>query len=317
MSRDEGLVHQGLLYSEKEEFLTATVPFLKEGLEADDAVLAVVPGPSSSALRDTLGSDAGPVKFVDATAFYRHPVRTIASYNDFVYSVAPRQVRVLAEPFLPGRSALETIEWSRYEAIVNAAFSTTGARVICGYDTRNTGPDVLEAARRTHPMLVGWQGPRRNRSYAEPEHFGFDCDRMPLPPPKGSPDTLPFERLEDLRAVRRFVECHARRWAMHELELIKFREAADTIAINAVKHGSPPMELRLWAEDEVMVCEVVDFGHWRPCGLIGFLPPDPGTGIEGLWGARMLVDTVQVRTGWSGTIVRLRNRLRPEAPPGY
>jgi anti-sigma regulatory factor (Ser/Thr protein kinase) len=314
VSRDEGLVHQALLYGGEEEFLTATVPFLKAGLEADDAVLAVVPRPSSAALRDMLGSDAGPVQFFDATAFYRHPVRTIASYNDVVHSVAPRRVRVLAEPFLPGRSVLETIEWSRYEAVVNAAFATTDAQVICGYDTRRAAPDVLDAARRTHPMLLGWHGTHRNRSYDEPELFGIDCDRTPLPEPKEPPDALPFERLEDLRCVRRFVESHARRLAMHELEMAKFRQAVDSVVGNAVKHGSPPMELRLWGEDDFVVCEVVDFGHWRPDGLVGFLPPDPGTGFEGLWGARMLVDAVHVRAGWSGTVVRLRTRLHPEAP---
>jgi anti-sigma regulatory factor (Ser/Thr protein kinase) len=308
-------VHQALLYGEEEEFLSATVPFLRAGLEADDAVLAVVPPPSSVALRDTLGSDGKPVQFIDATTFYRHPVRTIAAYNDLVNYEAPRRVRVLAEPFLPGRSELETIEWFRYEAIVNAAFSTTGAHVICGYDTRVAGPDVLEAARRTHPLLAGWHGTRRNRNYDEPEHFGIDCDRTPLPAPEQRPDSLSFERAEDLRGVRRFIEGHARRLSMHELEMVKLRQAVDSIAGNAVKHGTPPMELRLWAEDAVMVCEVVDFGHWRPEGLIGFLPPDPGTGFDGLWGARMLVDAVHVRAGWSGTVVRLRTRLQPDDAP--
>lgn len=316
MSGDEGLVHQALLYSAEEEFLTATVPFLRAGLEADDVVLAVVPKPSSAALRDMLGPDARPVEFVDATTFYRHPVRTIASYNDVVHSVAPRRVRVLAEPFLPGRSALDTIEWSRYEAVVNAAFSATGAHVICGYDTRSAAPEVLEAARRTHPSLVSRHGARRNRGYDEPRRFGGDCDRAPLPAPAGRPDTLPFERLEDLRAVRRFVEGHARRLLMDDIELIKFRQAVDSVTVNAVKHGSPPMEVRLWAEDDLVICEVVDSGHWRPDGMVGFLPPDPGSGFEGLWGARMLVDTVQVRGGWAGTVVRLRTRLRPETPPG-
>ncbi|MGI8329027.1 anti-sigma factor RsbA family regulatory protein [Actinomadura scrupuli] len=316
MSRDERLVHQALLYGGEAEFLTATVPFLKAGLEADDEVLAVVPGPSSAALHDMLGSDAGPVRFIDAATFYQHPVRTIASYNDIVHAVAPRRVRVLAEPFLPGRSPLETVEWSRYEAVVNAAFSTTPAQVICGYDTRRAAPEVLDAARRTHPMLVGWHGTHRNRGYDDPERFGVDCDRMPLPAPAELPVTLSFERLEDLRGVRRFVESHARRLAMHGLEMAKFRQAVDSVVGNAIKHGSPPMELRLWGEDDFVVCEVVDFGHWRPDGLVGFLPPEPGTGFEGLWGARMLVDAVHVRTGWSGTVVRLRTRLQPE-PPGH
>ena len=317
MSGDEALVHQALLYGEEEEFLTATVPFLKAGLEADDAVLAVVPEPNFTALRDTLGSDGKPVRFIDATDFYRHPVRTIASYNDILHSEAPRRLRVLAEPFLQGRSPLETLEWSRYEAIVNAAFPASGAHVICGYDTRTAAADVLEAARRTHPLLTSWHGTRRNRGYDEPARFSVDCDRTPLPPPRQRPDSLPFERLEDLRNVRRFVEGHARRLAMSELEMVKLRQAVDSVAGNAVKHGTPPMELRLWAEDDFIVCEVVDFGHWRPDAMVGFLPPDPGTGFEGLWGARMLVDTVQVRAGWSGTIVRLRSRLHPEEPSGH
>jgi len=150
----ETLVHRALLYGAEDEFLSAAVPFLQEGLGVSDHVLAVVPPMNELALRDVLGTDMKSVQFINSLDFYQHPVRTIAAYNDVVQGVAPRRLRALAEPTWHNRDAMETREWGRYEAIVNAAFGKSGAQVICPYDRRKISTQVLKGCMRTHPELL-------------------------------------------------------------------------------------------------------------------------------------------------------------------
>ena len=302
-------MHRALLYGGEDEFLAAAVPFLRDGLEAEDTVLAVVPEPNMMALRGTLGPDAEPVMFVDADQFYLHPVRTISEYHKIVLGSVPKRVWALAEPVWLGRTRQETTEWERYEAIVNAAFATSGAQVICPYDTRKIGYGVIEAARRTHPVLIQGQGPYSSRHYDEPEHFATLIDQDPLPPPPGRPEVMGLAESEDFRDLRAFVGDHAIMLGMSGEAIRPYLMAVCEVATNAVRHGAPPMEVRTWAQDGDLVTEVVDYGHWRPEPLIGHLPPAPGTGI-GLWGVRLLADTVELRTGWGGTVVRISSKIK-------
>lgn len=304
--KDEPLVHQALLYGGEDEFLEATVPFLRDGLEDDGAVLAVVAESNIMALKGTMGRDCTPVTFVPASAFYRHPVRTIAAYSKIVYQSHPKRVWALAEPVWQGLSESQANEWKRYEAIVNAAFSTTGAQVICAYDMRNTADDVLESTTRTHPILMEGQGPHRSRDYTRPQDFSVNGDNRPLPAPARCPDVLPFtDNLACLRSLRGFLMERAAHLGLRKELTSPFLMAVDEVATNAIMHGAPPMEARIWAEKQTLLCEIADFGHWRPDALVGHLPREAGLGNFGLWGVRLLADTVQVRTGWSGTVVRL------------
>lgn len=306
VTKDEPLVHQALLYGGEDEFLEATVPFLRSGLEDDGAVLAVVAEAHIMALKGTMGRDCTPVTFVPAPAFYDHPVRTIAAYSKIVHQSHPKRVWALAEPVWHGLTQAQANEWKRYEAIVNAAFDTSGAQVICAYDMRCTTDDVLESTSRTHPVLMEGQGPHRSRDYRQPKDFSVNGDREPLPPPAVCPDVLPLnESLTCLRTLRAFLTERAGHLGLRRELTSSFLMAVDEVATNAILHGAPPMEARIWPEKRALLCEVADFGHWRPDALIGYLPRETGMGNFGLWGVRLLADSVQVRTGWSGTVVRL------------
>lgn len=306
---DRGLMHQALMYDDRPEFLSVAMPFLRAGLRDNAAVLAVVPAGNLEALRDSLGSDASYVRFIDAAQWYDHPVRTIRDYCDFVESSAPRRVHALAEPVWFGRSRQEIVEWTRYEAVVNRAFARSGAHVICGYDRQTLPPEILDAAQRTHPDLLVGARRQKSRVFTPPESFGASCDRSPLPPVPAHAETLRLESA-DLAPLRQGIRDEAERHGMDPAAAGAFVTAAVEVAANAVQHGTPPMAAKFWVEAGRLHCEVADFGHWRPDALIGFLPREPGTGL-GMWGARLLTDLVQVRTGWSGTVVRLSSRLHP------
>ncbi|MEO5875499.1 MAG: sensor histidine kinase [Streptosporangiaceae bacterium] len=306
----ETLVHRALLYGGEEEFLAAAVPFLQEGLGESDHVLAVVPPMNEIALRDVLGTDMNSVVFINSLDFYLHPVRTIAQYNDLVREVAPRRLRALAEPSWRGRSAAEMSEWGRYESIVNAAFGRSGAQVICPYDRREISPAIREACMSTHPeLLEGGYYPAYNTDYTVPESFNANVDREPLVPAPPGTDRILIESA-DLCAVRAFISERASRRRMNPADLNHLLIAANEVATNAVTHGTPPIELMVWTQGDSLVCEVADIGLWHPEELVGFLPPENANSIGfGLWGARMLVDLIQVRAGFHGTRVRITTRL--------
>jgi anti-sigma regulatory factor (Ser/Thr protein kinase) len=306
VSGDEALVHQALLYADEDQFLSSAVPFLRDGLKDGGCVLAVVDDRNIEALRGTMGLSEGQVTFLPAQGFYRHPVRTIGAYSNIVHASLPRRVWALAEPVWQGWTPTQKAEWKRYESVVNAAFSTSGAQVICAYNTRTTSDDILESASLTHPILLEGQGPHHSLDYTGPDAFATDDDKRPLPTPPACPDVLALgEDLTSLRILRAFL---TERLVQHGIESAKQTStvltAVTEVATNAINHGAPPMEVRIWAEDSALVCEVFDYGHWRPDALIGHLPREAGMGI-GLWGVRLLADSVHVRAGWEGTTVRL------------
>ncbi|GAB3674630.1 anti-sigma factor RsbA family regulatory protein [Actinocorallia lasiicapitis] len=305
-------MHRALLYGKDEEFLNAAVPFLQEGLGTGDHILAVIPPQEWDAIRDVMRSDANPVHYVDSAVFYGHPVRTISAYNDVVQGVAPRRVRALAGVDWSGRGqGLQLAEWARYESIVNAAFSKSGAQVICPYDRRTLSPAIIDEAMRTHPeMLSGGNYPLYNTSYTKPHELGPELSRSaPVPAVPDQVDRIGIESL-DLAPMRKFLKDKATRHGLDRSKLGNLVTAVNEIATNAVVHGTPPIELMVWKSDNELHCEVADIGLWHPDELAGFLPPADATAEGfGLWSARMLVDVIHIRAGHHGTRVRLRSAL--------
>ncbi|GAB3964724.1 sensor histidine kinase [Actinoallomurus acanthiterrae] len=305
MTIDQGaLEHRALFYRNDEDYLTTTVPFLLDRLAVDDIVVAISPAPKIHLLHDALGTDARAVHFIDAAEFYRHPVQVIAAYQDLITAYAPRRLSGVGEADPRTLPSLELTEWIRYEAVLNAAFATSGAKGICAYDTRRADPRAVRAARRTHPVILGEQRPA---TYTAPEAFAAELDREPLPPPPGHAESHRIEA-EDLSLLRSLVAERASRHGLAADSAAKLLVAIDEVAGNALRHGAPPVVFELWASDRYLICQVTDHGHWRPAALTGHLPPAPDSPRFGLWGVRMLVDILQLRT-IPTTTVRLLTRL--------
>ena len=304
----EAMVHRGFLYRDEEEVVDVCVPFLREGLEADDAVAVVAAKSNIAALRDALGQDAPAVQFEDALSWYQHPVRTIAAYDSFVKAESPRRVRVIAEPVWQGRTPLEVVEWARYESIVNAAFAHSGARVICCYDRRVLHPEILTDARRTHPEIIGGQGPEQSLEYTAPGPFSATCDRRALSPAPATAELLPVERtIWTPRASSSPSGPAGTAWA---------RRASATWSPPSPRWRAPPCATAaprrscwVWTQDGDLVCEISGPGHWYPDALWGFTPPAGSETGFGLWGVRMLCDVVQMQADADGTLIRLRTGL--------
>ncbi len=182
--------HEALVYSTVEEFLAATVPFIREGLEDEEPLLVVTKMANLSALRETLDSDAGTVELVDSAVWYRSPQQTLNAYARYVrerLEEGAGRLRVIGEPVWPRTSARAVAEWKRYESAINVAWASTPVSVVCPYDANELPEDVVADATRTHPLLLTGRGTRPSPHYTDPEVFvralGLELSEILAPVP--------------------------------------------------------------------------------------------------------------------------------------
>ncbi|MFC4053358.1 anti-sigma factor RsbA family regulatory protein [Actinomadura syzygii] len=313
----DSFTHRVLPYDGPGQLLAGAVPFLLDGVDAGDRVLAVSRPDRESLLRDALGPAAEGIEFADAATWYEHPSRTLADCLSDADDTAwrGRRLRVLGDPVWARRSRLEVVEWQRVEAVLNVAFRGTGAALLCPYEA-SLPAGVVAAARRTHPETVRGARAVPNPGYVDPWTYSAGCDAEPLPRPPAGADTLKLER-PDLFWLRAYVTDYARSTPLPEDDLQRLLVAVTEVVTNAWRHGEPPIVMRMWTEapDGVpaLVCEVCDSGRWTSDSGYGLIPPRPGGaasgGRFGLWAVRLLCSIVQIRTGDGGSVVRLRLAL--------
>ena len=297
-----GFEHEALLYSGLDDFVDSVSPFVRDGVDAGESVLVVVPRNRMVALQEELGAVADAVEWADMLAIGRNPARIIPAWSAFVarQQLAGRSFRGVGEPAFVGRREPEMLECDRHEALLNLAFGDGPAwKLLCPYDTGALPATVVEAAFHTHPTMV--RGVERSPS-----------DRFPLPgplhhlappPPEGVP-VFVFEA-GDLRAVRRFISAQAAASGLHPHGIDDLVLAANEIVTNSIRHGGGAGVVRLWGEPDVIVCEVRDPGRVDDPLAGRIVPQAPAESGRGLWMANHLCDLVQLWSGTSGTIVRL------------
>jgi hypothetical protein len=176
------LDHSAFPYRTDDQFRTTMGPFLAEGVERSEAILAVTTGPNIELLREHLGSDARSVEFIDASGFYTTPIAALEAFRAFsearLESGAP-WVRILGEPMWAGRSDAAVRVWTRYESLFNLVFAASPLTVVCPYDERSLAPEIVTHARITHPHTVGERGISQSPAYTDPGRFALSLDERP------------------------------------------------------------------------------------------------------------------------------------------
>lgn len=93
--------------------------------------------------------------------------------------------------------------------------------------------------------------------------------------------------------------------------------AVNELVTNAVRHGGGQGQLRLWRDDDQVICEISDTGTGIAAERLRQRNRPAATAIGGwgLWLAEQLTDSMAVHTGPTGTTVRVSARItsRPEA----
>ncbi|MDQ1425458.1 MAG: hypothetical protein QOD72_2956, partial [Acidimicrobiaceae bacterium] len=168
------LEHRALAYGSDAEFLAAAIPYLAEGIERSDSVLAVTSASQIGLLRDALDDRSAYVEFADSVEWYRSPRAALHQYHDFVkekFEAGAPWIRVLGEPVWAGRSAAEVDSWTRYESIINLMFASSPVSIMCPYDAHSLPGDIVADACRTHPELARGTDATASAAYLLPEDF--------------------------------------------------------------------------------------------------------------------------------------------------
>jgi DNA-binding GntR family transcriptional regulator/anti-sigma regulatory factor (Ser/Thr protein kinase) len=304
--RDDRLVHRALIYAADEDFLAATVPFVVDGLDGGERVLAVTTRHNIALLEGAVGPRAGEIEFRDSDEWYRTPAHTLLAYERYVEHADRSRARVIGEPvWNGGQSAAAIGEWTRYESILNVALARAPVTFLCPYDTRALPGSIVADARRTHPELCTGPDSSPSPEFTEATALISELDRDPLEEPAAPTAEHPVTR--DLRGVRRFVLEQAHRAGVSGKRLEDALLAVQEVAANAIVHGAGEGSVRTWVNDGELVFEVRDEGMGIADPLVAHLTPDPSVTAEprGLWIARLLCDLVELRSPNGGLVVRL------------
>ena len=314
MSQPKGAFqHWVCIYDDDQQFLQTAVPFLTEGLDLGEPVLAVTTQANLELLAAALADRSGDVDYADSAFFGRRPPQRIAAF--FRYwkargaagegSQPARRVRVLAEPVWAGRSTREVRAWTRMEAALNVTLAPTSISMICLYDARTVDHDIIGDALRTHPVQVAGSLASPSVDYADPAAFARSCDTGPLADPPA--DAAAFEFDGDLRRLRRFI---ADRAAAHGVT----GDRADMLVLAVSEVGAylkskwrQSAAVRAWEQPGAVVCEFRQPGASISDPFIGLRPAElvPGDG-DGLWLVNQICDWMEIRCGANGCTIQLQ-----------
>jgi anti-sigma regulatory factor (Ser/Thr protein kinase) len=302
-----GFAHEALFYGGDDGFLAGTVPFVREGIDAGEAVLVAVPARRTALLQSALDGDAERVLFANMEELGRNPGRIIPAWRDFVdeHTARGQGIRGIGEPVWPERTADELVECQRHEALLNLAFGDEPPwALLCPYDTTTLGDDVIEEALRSHPVVWEDGRPVESGIYADPA-VEFARDDHDLRPPPVEPERMTFAR-EDVAAVRALVSHHAAEVGLPPDRAADLILAASEAATNSVLHGGGHGDVAVWHEGDAVVCEVRDRGRISD-PLTGRRRPSlEALDGRGLWVVHQLCDLVEVRRLPHGMVVRFR-----------
>ena len=308
-----GFRHEALFYSDWAEFVTGTVPFIRNGLTAGEPVLVVESPDKIQLLRTALDKDADRVLFADMAQVGANPARIIPAWRDFVqeHGAEGKRVRGIGEPIWNGRTSDELVECQRHESLLNVAFGHGQPWwLLCPYDTSQLEEEVIAEARRSHEYVMD----ANTVSSASAEFRGVEASGAPfataLPEPTVGVRKLAFDA-ESLLKVRATVAKFATSVGCSATRATELVSAVNEVATNCVIHGGGRGSLRMWREQDTLIADVRDQGVYNvPLGDRRRPTDKPGDS-RGLWLANQLCDLVQIRTTADGTTVRLHLKIDP------
>jgi anti-sigma regulatory factor (Ser/Thr protein kinase) len=300
-----GFEHEVLFYRDDEGFLAGLVPYIRAGLERDEAVIVAEPRSRIALLRDELGEDADAVSFLDMAEIGGNPARIIGVWADALQerSDAGQRLRGIGEPAFPGRRELEFVECQLHEQLLNHAFDGGPAwRLLCPYDEVRLPRAVARAALHTHPIRTTVADRLPSDAYAHDGHL--DAFAAPLPKPTDAVLRGDFGP-DDVPATRRTVAQYVRRVGLPEEQVEILELAASELATNSIRHGGGAGTLAMWLEPGAVVIEFSDSGHLAEPLTGRLTPPLDSPGGRGLYLVHQLCDLVQIRSSPRGTTVRV------------
>jgi anti-sigma regulatory factor (Ser/Thr protein kinase) len=306
--------HEAFLYDSPEQLADVAAPFLLDGLAEGEAAVVATGAATADILREAVDDDPL-VHVLERHELYRartpSAITTFRRLADQQVAAGVPRIRVVGEVDF-GLTERSRLEWQRYEAVVNEALADRPLWGMCVFDTQRLPEPVLESALATHPTLVTPDGRAASPEFTEPETY---LRSMPVPPEplEKTPPRLEALDVVDFPGLRRDVGAELAAVDAPADLLDDFLLAIDEMTSNALRHGGPPVCLRLWVSDDRLVCTISDQGPGFDDPFAGYGPAhgsDLARGGMGLWLARQLCDHVDITHGADGVRVRLTVRLR-------
>lgn len=299
---DAGFVHEAMPYRDDAEFLAGTIPYVRAALDADHAVLVELPGPRGDLVREALGDDAAAVEFGDMAEQGRNPARIIPGVmHAFLEAQPGRRVAIVAEPIWASRSGPEYTACVEHEALINLAFADRDLSILCPYDLTALPEQALSDAEKTHPALRAANRSRISTGYTDPRAV-VDAIAMLQPATPPVAERLDFSAVAEARAT---ATEWGRKAGLPADRLTDVVIAISEVGGNSVAHAGDGGTLFCWQDSGSLVYEIRDGGHIQDL-LAGRLPPpEEQESGRGLLMVNLLCDLVQIKTGPSGTAIRL------------
>jgi anti-sigma regulatory factor (Ser/Thr protein kinase) len=297
-------------YVGETNFVGATVPFIQSGLAAGEPMLVVTSAAKVDRVRAALGSDAPNVEFAQMSDIGHNPATIIPAWRDFVDRFAGRPVRGIGEPIYQERTGAELVECLHHEALLNLAFSDRpNFSLMCPIDVDVVSPESVDAARSRHP----WLGVNEiSRPVVCAENHGYESKSItttfddPLPDPNGPVEEICFD-FASVGQVRAIVQRIAADRGVGPNRCFDFMTAVNEAVANSLIHGGGLGTLRVWSDDDRLICEVSDRGRIEDPLVGRRRPSQSSAGQRGVWMMNQLCDLVQIRSGTNGTVVRLHS----------
>jgi hypothetical protein len=300
--------HDALFYIDVEDFVAQLEPQVRASLEAEEAVMAILPPGRRWALREALGPAGRLVRWLDMEGAGRNPARIIPFLGRFIASNREDRVHrrgvpvlVVAEPVYSARTGAELVEAQQHESLLDLAFGDVPEFTkICPYNLTSLPTSVIEEARRSHPYLRSNGADQRNPDYDGPEPVER-WSSAPLPQPPAGQRRLIFGRGIPSSVVE-FVTSQCAR-----LGLSAAKSEDMCLAVIAAARGFCPEggTLRMWSERNTVIAEV-EGSERTEKPLAGREISAPRAYPErGLWFANQLCDLLQLRTTAAGSAVRM------------
>jgi anti-sigma regulatory factor (Ser/Thr protein kinase) len=297
-------IHDLLLFGSDEDLVAASRPFITDGVAAGDLVIVHGPGRNVDVLREAFDGDTR-IRFAAGTGVYTSMSAALAEYQRLCEreNRAGRRVRSVAQvPF--GDDPTVQAEWMRYEALVGRALDPYRFSGLCLYDNRTTPEPLRELALATHPDIVTPEGRRPNarvrparevlRDIAVDDHVAALEATAPV-----------FANLNCVLAqpVRHGLRRALRGAVVADDRVDRFVAAVSEIVTNALQHGRPPVQVRLYTDGRRWLCTVTDHGRGIDDPYTGIDSPFPGnpsrTGM-GIWTARQLCNQLIIADNPTG-----------------
>ncbi|WP_214406647.1 ATP-binding protein [Pseudonocardia lacus] len=302
------LQHAAAFHRSTADLLDQVLPMITDGLRAGTPVALSVNPSTEDALYDEIGSPAGLILLSrpggpDGESGQTLAARRARELRELTTATG-RPVTVISEH----TSRLDGVDgtfWTELDAAFNIALAELPVTLTCFYPELPLHQEILDGARRNHPLLVLGGEMTHNPHHMAPREV---LAEQPAPAPVllGPPELrLPFGawQLHDVRSAVEdaLLSANCPRERAEDVVL-----AVNEVATNAVEHGDARAELLIWVNDDGVVCEIHDAGSLHD-PLPGLQAPHSSNPRgRGVWIARQLCDSLHVWSDDRGTHVRMR-----------